>query len=216
LKIFILSECAATKKYDPSKELLKSILEKHNLQIPSCDLENEEKYREALKRYILPAWQMYQGSFNFTKELVTELRRKGDNVQLFVISARYGLINEHTPIIPYQCTFKGLKKNDIREKAKKLKIYEKLIQIISNEEFDLSIIILGKDYFITIFDKLEAKDFFKELKTKELVVLGSKKLEHEIRCKGVKLEFIPVVGIGDRNKKIKEFTKSLIYKKLDL
>ena len=216
MKILILSECVATKKYDPSKEPIKSILERHGLQVPACDLENEEKYKEALKQYILPAYRMYEGSFKFIKELVTKFRRKGDKVQLLIISARYGLIDENTPIIPYQCTFKSLNKNEIRERAKKLQIYEKLLGIIKNEWFDLSIVILGKNYLLTIFDKSESKDFFRELKTKELIVFGSKNLEREIRCKEAKLKLIPVIGIGDRNKKIKELANNIIHKQLSL
>jgi hypothetical protein len=216
LKILVLSECVATKKYDPSKEPIKSTLERHGLQVPGCDFENEEKYREALKQYVLPAWQMYEGSFKFIKELITKFRKKGDKVQLLIISARYGLIDENTPIIPYQCTFKCLNKNEIRERAKALQIYERLIETIRSEWFDLSIIILGKHYLLTVFDRSESKDFFRELKTKELVVFGSKNLEREVHCKEAKLKFIPVVGMGDRNKKIREFANSLIHKQLNL
>lgn len=216
MKILVLSECVATKKYDPSKEPIKSILERYGLQIPSCDLENEEKYKEVLKQFVLPAYQMYEGSFKFIKELVTKFRKKGDKVQLLIISARYGLIDEDALIIPYQCTFKCLNKNEIRKRAKALQIYEKLMETIRNEWFDLSVIVLGKNYLLTVFDKSESKDFFRELKTKELVVFGSKNLEREIHCQEAKLKFIPVIGIGDRNKKIREFTNSLIHKQLNL
>jgi len=214
LKILILSECVATKKYDPSKEPIKSILERHGLQVPACDLENEEKYKEALKQYILPAYLMYEGSFKFINELVANFRKRRDKVQLLIISARYGLIDENTPIIPYQCTFKCLNKDEIRERAKKLQIYEKLIEKIRNEWFDLSIIVLGKNYLLTVFDESDSKDFFKELKTKELVVFGSKNLERKIHCKEAKLKLIPVIGIGDRNKKIKELANKIIHKQL--
>lgn len=211
MKVFVLTECAATKKYDPSKAPIKLILEKHGLQIPHYDLENEDKYREVLKGYILPAMDMYEGSFNFVKNLVTQLREKGNSVLLLMISARYGLINEHTPIIPYQCTFKCLTKDEIRERANKLQIYEKLVQIVKNEFFHLSIIILGKDYFLTICDKEKSKNLFNKLKTKRLIVFGSKDLERKIKCKGAKIEFITVKGIGDRNKKIEKFVNKLTY-----
>jgi cytoplasmic iron level regulating protein YaaA (DUF328/UPF0246 family) len=214
LKILILSECVATKKYDPSKEPIKSILERHGLQVPACDLENEDKYKEVLKQYILPAYLMYKGSFKFINELVANFRKRGDEVKLLIISARYGLIDENTPIIPYQCTFKSLNKDEIRERAKKLQIYEKLIEKIRNECFDLSIIVLGKNYLLTVFDESESKDFFMELKTKELIVFGSKNLERTIQCKEAELKFIPVIGIGDRNKKMKVLTNYLFNTRL--
>jgi hypothetical protein len=48
--------------------------------------------------------------------------REENKVDFYIISARYGLINENTLIIPYEFTFKGLRKKEIRERAEKLKI----------------------------------------------------------------------------------------------
>ena len=179
MKIFLLTSCVASKKYGASD--IKEILQKFHLPIPTCDLENDEKYRDILKDFILPASEMYEGSFKFIKRLATQLRRAGNEVHLFIISARYGLINEHASIIPYECTFKGFKRKEIRTIAEKLKIYENLIDLLSGQEYDQSIIILGKDYLLTIFDKLKGKDFFQALKSKQLVVFGSKQLKNEIR-----------------------------------
>lgn len=215
MRVLVLSSCVATKKYDPEKEPLKSILEERSLPIPECDLENEERYRKALNQFVLPASIMYQGSFSFVRELVNTIRKKGDEVQFLIISARYGVMDENTLIIPYKCTFKGLGKKQIRERAKKLKIYEELIQRVNNQFYDTSIIILGQDYLMTIFDDLEGTNFFEKLRTRELVMFGSQKLEYEISSKKARLRVISVVGIGDRNKKIKKFTQSLVHKKLD-
>lgn len=209
----MLSSCVATKKYNPEKEPLKSILDKNSLLVPKCDLENEEKYRKALSQFILPASIMYQGSFNFVRELVTSLHKEGHKVQFLIISARYGIIDENTLIIPYKCTFKRLGKKQIAERARKLRIYERLVQRIDNQYYDVSIIILGKAYLRTILDDCEGKDFFEKLRTRELIVFGSKKLEYEISSKPPTFKVIPIIGIGDRNSKIKDLAKSLISKK---
>jgi hypothetical protein len=55
MKIFVLTSCVASKKYSISD--IKEVLDKHNLPIPTDNLENEQKYKEVLKDFILPASQ---------------------------------------------------------------------------------------------------------------------------------------------------------------
>ena len=211
MEVLVLTSCVASKKYGIAE--IKPLLDKHNLPIPTDDLENERKYKEILKEFVLPASQMYEGSFKFVKELVNTLRKRGDEVDFFIISARYGLIDENTPIIPYECTFKGLSKEEIRKKADKLEIYKKLIDLLRKKEYDEAIIILGGDYLLTIFDKKRGKNFLQALKAGKIIIFGSKQLEKLIRP-DANIRLIPVSGLGDRNKKIKEFTLSLVQKKL--
>jgi len=207
MRVFILTSCVGTKKYSESD--IKPILEKHGLSMPKHDLENEEKYKEALQDFILPASQMYQGSFRYVRDLVNKYRLKGDQVELRIISARYGLIGEETPIIPYECTFQGLGKNKIRERGEKLRVYQNLSEYLKNREFDQSLIILGTDYLLTVFDTDKGIDFFRILKTEELVVFASKKVASKISFKPEKLTFLPVAGIGDRNRQLKNFAERI-------
>ena len=204
MRVFILTSCVGKKKY--SEEDIKSILEKYSLPMPTCDLENEEKYKEVLKDFVLPAFQMYQGSFRYIRGLVNKYRERGDHVELCIISARYGLINEETPIVPYECTFQGLGKKKIREREDKLGIYEDLLEFLGKSEFDQSVVILGKDYLLTVFDEKKGKDFFNRIKTKRLVIFAGKELQPKIVFPEGALTFIPVSGIGDRNKKVHEFS----------
>ncbi|HDM05786.1 MAG TPA: hypothetical protein ENG34_00730, partial [Candidatus Aenigmarchaeota archaeon] len=196
MEVLVLTSCVASKKYGIAE--IKPLLDKHNLPIPTDDLENERKYKEILKEFVLPASQMYEGSFKFVKELVNTLRKRGDEVDFFIISARYGLIDENTPIIPYECTFKGLNKDEIRAKAERLKIYEKVLEKLQEKTYDLAIFILGKDYLFTIFDKKTGKDFLKFLKTRKAIFFGSKELKGQINFPSGEFELIPVSGIGDR------------------
>jgi len=69
------------------------------------------------------------------------------------------------------------------------------------------VVILGKDYLLSIFDKKRGLDFFSRMKTKRLVVFASKQIQSEIVFPKENLTFIPVSGIGDRNKKLKKFLK---------
>jgi len=203
MRVFILTSCVGTKKY--SEADIKQVLEKHGLPMPGCDLENEEKYKEVLKDFVLPAFQMYQGTFNYIRDLVKKYRERGDQVELRIISARYGLIGEETPIVPYECTFQRLGKKRNRERADKLRIYQNLLEFLGKNEFDQSVVILGKDYLLTIFDEKGGIDFFRQMKTDQLVVFASESLQGRISFPKKKLTFIPVSGIGHRNKKVREF-----------
>ena len=208
MRVFILTSCVGKKKY--SEEDIKSILEKHSLPMPTCDLENEERYKEVLKDFVLPAFQMYQGSFNYVRDLVKKYRERGDQVELRIISARYGLIGEETPIVPYECTFQGLGKKKIRERRDKLRIYENLLEFFGKNEFDQSVVILGKDYLQTIFDEKQGMDFLSQMRSKQLVVFASKGFQNRIRFPKGNLTFVSVLGIGDRNKKVREFRPNSI------
>jgi len=207
MRVFVLTSCVAKKKY--SEADIKPVLEKHGLSMPTCDLEKEEKYKEVLKDFVLPAFQMYQGTFNYVKDLVNKYREKGDQVELRIISARYGLISEETPIVPYECTFQYFRKNKIRQTAEKLRIYENLLEFLEKNEFDRSVVILGKDYLLTVFDQKRGIDFLSQMKTKQLVVFASIGLQSKVTFRKENLVFVSVSGIGDRNKKIREFINSI-------
>ena len=142
MRVFILTSCVGEKKY--SEADIKVVLEKHGLPMPACDLENEKKYKQVLREYVLPAFQMYQGTFKYVRELVGKYRERGDRVELRIISARYGLISEETPLIPYECTFQGLGKKKIRQVGQKLSIYENLLEFLGKNEFDQSVVVLGE------------------------------------------------------------------------
>ena len=214
MRVFVLTSCVGTKKY--SEPDIKPVLEKHGLSMPGCDLENEEKYKEVLKDFILPAFQMYQGTFKYIRDLVNKYRERRDQVYLRIISARYGLIDEEKPIIPYECTFQGLGEKKIRQRGEKLRIYQNLVEFLEKNEFDECVVILGTDYLLTIFDKKKDADFFSRIKTNHLVVFASDKLRGRISFPENNLTFAPVSGMGDRNKKIKEFTLKLKQKMRDL
>jgi len=207
MRVFILTSCVGTKKY--SEADVKPVLEKYGLPMPRCDLENEEKYKEALKDFILPAFQMYQGSFKYIWDLVKKYRQKGDQVDLRIISARYGLISGDTLIIPYECTFQGFDQNRIRDTAEELRIYQNLLGFLEKNLFDLSVVILGVDYLLTVLDQRKGKDFFNRIRTKRLVTFAAKNVRPKITLPEEIVTFIPISGLGDRNRKLRAFVNSL-------
>ena len=65
-------------------------------------------------------------------------------IDLAIISAKYGLLRECDPIVPYDETFQGLKKRDILERSDSLQIHEKTEDLIKG--YDLVFFLLGNEY----------------------------------------------------------------------
>jgi len=69
-------------------------------------------------------------------------------VDWYIISAKYGLINENYVIEPYDLSFNNMHKKDIRKLSKDLRIEDKLSSIIKNH--NKVFFILGEKYLISI------------------------------------------------------------------
>ena len=67
-----------------------------------------------------------------------------ETIDLAIISARHGLLDESTVISPYDDTFSGLKKRQISERSKSLQIHEKTEALIAH--YDLVFFLLGEAY----------------------------------------------------------------------
>ena len=118
---------------------------------PKCDVLTD--------RYQLDVWvqkhpdstcqarDMYTG--NQSRELVraVDLLRKieGVEVKFYIISAGFGLLAEEEIIPPYECSFNGMKRNEIRQRSSELIIRESFDEI-SRQKYDLSYIAAGKNF----------------------------------------------------------------------
>ncbi|MEL9990287.1 MAG: hypothetical protein QXP98_01960 [Thermoproteus sp.] len=103
--LLVVSHCAKSKNVDWAA--VGEALRRAGLPTPGFDLELEGAYREALRDFVKPAAEMYGGSFKAVKALVESLRRCLD-VDLYIVSARYGLIEAGRPVVPYEATLEGL------------------------------------------------------------------------------------------------------------
>jgi len=141
--VLIVTHCTEEKKVPWEKVLV--ALKERGLPVPSHDLENERVYREALRDFVKPAGEMYGGSFTAVKNLAEALRRAGKEVDVYILSARYGLIREDEPIVPYEATLKGKPKEWIRQWSARLGVENKLFKALS-KKYDLIIVVLPKEY----------------------------------------------------------------------
>ncbi len=142
MRILVVSSCGKKKRIQPHK-------------VPNCnDLTNNaslSEWQSKSSHSVLPARDMYTGHQN--RELVTGvdgLRAvRGIRVDLYIISAGFGVLNENTLIPPYECSFNNMKKATILERAEHLGI-EEAFRDICGRNYDLLYIALSKKYMIAI------------------------------------------------------------------
>ena len=114
MKILVITNSTAKKIFSPPNQLT---------SVDFVDRERLNRRTHELRRYETPAAQMYTGDGHLRlMDGVKNLRRTfgPDVVNLYIISPGYGLLNEETPIVPYDYTFDGLQKLEIHPEIKRL------------------------------------------------------------------------------------------------
>jgi hypothetical protein len=91
---------------------------------------------------------LYTGNQN--RELVkgVDLLRQVENteVKFYIISAGFGLVKENDMLPSYDCSFSGMKKSQIHERANLLNIPSEFEKLITSG-YDVIYLALGKKYF---------------------------------------------------------------------
>jgi hypothetical protein len=137
-RILVVSSCTGEKRFKPEN------------QLKLADFQNSGQLKsrsQDLDQYACPAIDMYRGAQHLrVKEGLALLRQTlGDNtVDLAIISAGYGLIDENTRICPYEVTFNGMNATQVIQWANFLKIHQSLETKVSN--YELIFILLGEKY----------------------------------------------------------------------
>jgi hypothetical protein len=112
------------------------------------------KWQRKFSSLTIQAREMYIGHQN--RELVNgvDLLRRIDNTEVYlkIISAGFGLLDERKKIPPYDCSFSGMKKSQIIERANNLEISKDFAKLCMNK-FDLIYLALGNDYFHSLGDE---------------------------------------------------------------
>ena len=141
MRILILTSCTGEKKFKPDNQLTMADFEK----IGSKEFKQREK---ELSAYSLSAEEMYTGQQHIRLmrglNLMAEASKGDIFIDLKILSAGYGLLNDNAQIVPYELTFNGMKAKELRDWANFLKIPEKVLSAI--EGYHLSIFLLGKEY----------------------------------------------------------------------
>ncbi len=142
MRVLVIGSCGKRKQFTSSK-------------VPTCkELVSKSKRDEWISKFpdmVCKARDMYTG--NQSRELVSAvdlLRQiKRVHVSLFIVSAGYGLLEENDVISPYECSFTGMKMNEIRQRSYQLGIPQDFVKI-GQKRYDLSYVALGSDYLTAL------------------------------------------------------------------
>jgi len=122
---------------------------------PTCnDLASIDDIREWRKKPGRPsirARELYIGNQNRELAKGVDLLRRIEKTEIkfSILSAGFGLVDENDMIPPYDCSFTGMRKSQIQERAEWLKISSDFKELLATG-FDLVYLALGKKYFPTL------------------------------------------------------------------
>ena len=94
-----------------------------------------------------PAAKMYTGQQHMLlMDGVNQVRTRygQSSLDVAIISAEYGLLNENDVIAPYNVTFQGMKKTEILERSRRLQLRERVAALIAR--YDVVFFLLGEKY----------------------------------------------------------------------
>jgi len=101
---------------------------------------------------------MYTGPQNTELVGAVDLLRRitSVEVQLVIISAGFGVLQEQDLVPPYDCSFTNMKIAEIRKQSRRLKLKSSFEQM-TNKGFDLIYLALGKRYLATLGEEVLSK-----------------------------------------------------------
>ena len=154
-RLLVITSCTGEKRYHPQNQLLQADF------IDSSTLSRREK---ELADYRCAAGEMYTGMQHLRlMEGIAALRKQfGDDfVDLYVVSAGYGLIPESKMIVPYEVTFNTMNNAAIAEWSRQIGIHKDLDALIP--QYDLVLFLLGDKYLRAVNLPLENSTFAQKL-----------------------------------------------------
>lgn len=148
-----------------------TLLKSHNLAVPHDDIEMEDQYRKVLREFIRPARSMFAGMFSEVRTFADTLSELVQT-DLYVISGRYGLIQETEEIIPY--FFHIQTEQDLGTLDERTDFNNRMVDAANECKF--IILLLPKHYLLYLlkhgfFDRLNGES--------SIIIVSSKKLQSD-------------------------------------
>ena len=137
--IKVITSCTNEKRVDNGELLTKGDFE--------AGADHVRRREEELDEVIHKSEKMYTGQQHVRlMRGVQSIRQESRNdLDLWIVSAGYGLIPGAKTIAPYECTFSQMTKTETRRWAGELGIPEDFRRIVG-QPFDLGIVLLGNNY----------------------------------------------------------------------
>ena len=142
MRILIVTSCTGEKAARHDRALTLADFR----QGPEHVTRREQEFADLL----MPAERLYTGEQH--ARLLRGLRafrerRSGDGstIDLRILSAGYGLIPHDRPLAPYECTFQGMARHELREWADRLGVPAAIRRVLAGP-YDLGLVLLGDAY----------------------------------------------------------------------
>ncbi len=145
MRVLVIGSCGKKKRFVPPETLdCESIRSRDDLA----------KYRKMFSDTVCSARYMYTGNQSRELGIGVDLLRSIQNVEVdyYIISAGFGLLEENEEIPPYECSFSNMKVSQIRERSVQLAIPEQFREVTS-KRYDLIYLALGSKYLAALPSK---------------------------------------------------------------
>lgn len=207
-KVVVFSSAATYMVPSPLDPNIIALLKKSGLGIPGSDLEKEAQYSAALAPYVKKAKDLFKGSFQHMVNAVQDINGKSLQIDLFVISPRYGIIGLDEKVVPYRYSFARCNRADINQASARLGTKEKINAIMAGG-YDICFIVANKNDLLLVHNPSEGNDISSMCPS--LVVLTATSNSHLF---GEKAKFYGISNIGKRSAKFLRLLDELITKPL--
>ena len=142
LKVNIITSCTGEKKFSPASQLMQEDFR------AIYDAKAFTSKEDVLGEYRTEAEDIYTGQQHLRLMKGINFFRENfgtENVNFWILSAGYGMITANKQVVPYECTFQGMKAAEIKEWSNHLNISETARKVFA-EKADLTIVLLGDSY----------------------------------------------------------------------
>jgi hypothetical protein len=138
MKILVITSCTGEKAHKPDNQLTQEDFR--------LGREHIAKREQELKEFLTPAESLYTG-MQHTRLMrgVEAARQNKIDLDLWILSAGYGLIPGDQVIAPYECTFTGMKSKELGEWADHINCPSTVRKLFS-KQYDLVLVLLGDAY----------------------------------------------------------------------
>lgn len=138
MKILIITSCTGEKVHTPDNQLTQAEFELLH------DKEVFQQKEATLSQFLVKAEDMYTGQQHV--RLMGGIRQFGpDNVDLWIVSAGYGVIPGNQQIVPYECTFATMKVKELKSWSEHLQVPQDIRKVLA-QKYDLALVLLGDAY----------------------------------------------------------------------
>jgi queuine tRNA-ribosyltransferase-like protein len=144
MRILVITSCTGDKAVAPKKALTVEDFARGGAHLKKRERELAGLMRKSEELY---TGQQHVRLMRGVRAIRDLSSRNGSllNLDLWVLSAGYGLVPGDRKLAPYECTFQGMKSRDLRARADSLKVPLQFRDLVATK-YDLGLILLGDSY----------------------------------------------------------------------